>query len=323
MGQKTAIVTGITGQDGSYLTELLLEKDYKVYGLKRRSSKNDLGCSSHLENEKNFEIVEGDILDPSSLNKLCSLAKANEFYGLAAQSHVGTSFQQPTYTAQATGLGVLNCLEAIRQSGIHTKFYNAATSELYGGQYGEVFCNEKTPFKPRSPYGCAKLFGYTITQNYRESYRMFACNGILFNHESPRRGANFVTRKITLGIGKILRGEADKIYLGNLKSKRDWGHARDFVRGMHLIMNHKEPSDFVLATGETHSVEEFCKIAFSVAGLGDYDKYIEIDPQFYRASEVDILLGDYTKAKTLLGWEPLIKFEELVKSMVEHDTKKS
>lgn len=710
--KKSAVVTGITGQDGSYLSELLLSEGYKVYGVKRRSSANSLGCSSHLQSDPNFEIVESDILDSAGLNRLCKSAKPDHFYNLAAQSHVASSFEQPEYTLQASGAAVLNCLEAIRQSGIHTRFYQASTSEMFGGQYGEVMCNENTAFNPRSPYGCAKLYGYHITKNYRESYKMFACSGILFNHEtlsygmpiiikdtndlidilpigdiarfysgviiditkkeyqegrpqtnlkvwdkdgwvdvtwvsgyphnkdknpriinarnfvytatsshvcimedgsekstgdinigdkvknikypeilneslisleeaewlgmlvgdgnlnnniprftnkimavkekfvdlwqsfvpdgtavykdsysgftgeyvgqvecygnktadydiytndisvfghrnkkvpkiilnsnvnimeaflsgynicdglkankckykfrnfktnsptlasgliylvskvtgqeynitveesvehgeqqfyysinllsdritssekynivkekleqkismrkihretkisrtfiklvnrgyippethhlklcsneikkiidipnydgwffdletssgtfhagigqgvvhnSERRGPNFVTRKITLGIGSILRGETNKIYLGNLKAKRDWGHAKDFVKGMYLMLNYKQPEDFVLATGETHSVEEFCKVAFEYAGLGDYSKYIEVDPRFYRPAEVDILLGDATKARTLLDWKPEISFTKLVHLMVDGD----
>lgn len=317
--KKCAVVTGITGQDGSYLSELLISEGYKVYGVKRRSSGNSLGCSSHLQSDSSFEVVESDILDSAGLNRLCKSAKPDHFYNLAAQSHVGSSFEQPEYTLQASGAAVLNCLEAIRQSGIHTRFYQASTSEMFGGQYGEVMCNESTPFNPRSPYGCAKLYGYHITKNYRESYKMFACSGILFNHESERRGPNFVTRKITLGIGSILRGETDKLYLGNLKAKRDWGHAKDFVKGMYLMLNYRQPEDFVLATGETHSVEEFCKVAFEYAGLEDYSKYIEVDPRFYRPAEVDILLGDASKAKELLGWSPEISFTDLVKMMVEGD----
>lgn len=314
---KTAIITGVTGQDGSYLADLLLEKGYKVYGLKRRTSSNSLGCAEHLTNR--IEIIEGDILDLPSLQRLCKLANANEFYNLASQSHVGTSFQQPQYTAEATGLGVLNCLEAIRNSGIHTRFYQASTSELYGGQRGESFCNEETPFRPRSPYGCAKLFGHSVTVNYREAYKMFTCNGILFNHESPRRGPNFVTRKITKAIAAIKAGKQKKLYLGNLKAKRDWGHAKDYVRGMWMMLNHSRPDDYVLATGETHTVEEFLKIAFNHAELGDFQNYVEIDPQFYRPAEVDILLGDSSKAMKELGWKPEISFEQLVKEMVDTD----
>lgn len=317
--KKSAIITGFCGQDGSYLAELLLEKDYKVYGFKRRSSSNDLGCSAHLENEQNLEIVEGDITDLPSLISLTKLAKANEFYNLAAQSHVGSSFKQPVYTLKSTGEGVLNCLEAIRESGLHTRFYQASTSELYGGQYGQTLCSESTPFHPRSPYGCAKMYGYTITVNYREAYKMFACNGILFNHESPRRGPNFVTRKITMGAAAIKRGEQDKLYLGNLKAMRDWGHARDFVRGMWMMLNHHEPSDFILATGTTHTVEDFCRVAFSHLDM-NWQDYIEVDPAFYRPAEVDILLGDYRKAKEILGWQPEISFEQLVKEMVDNDS---
>jgi GDPmannose 4,6-dehydratase len=317
--KRIAIVTGVTGQDGSYLADLLLEKDYKVYGFKRRTSGNELGCCAHLENEPDFEIVEGDVTDQPSLQALTRVAQADEFYNLASQSHVGTSFKQPAYTAQASGIAVLNCLEAIRESGFHTRFYQASTSELYGGQRGEFFCTEETPFHPRSPYGCAKMYGYSITVNYREAYKMFTCNGILFNHESPRRGPNFVTRKITQGVAAIKAGKQKKLYLGNLKSKRDWGHAKDYVRGMWMMLNHNEPGDYVLATGETHSVEEFCRIAFSVAGLGDFQQYVEVDPRFYRPAEVDILLGDATKAKEILGWEPQHRFEDLVKDMVQAD----
>lgn len=316
---KTAIVTGVTGQDGSYLSDLLLEKGYRVFGLKRRTSGNELGCCAHLENEPDFEIVEGDITDLSSLQSLCHLAQADEFYNLASQSHVGSSFKQPIYTAEASGIAVLNCLEAIRNSGYHTRFYQASTSELYGGQRGEFFCSEGTAFHPRSPYGCAKMYGYSITVNYREAYKMFTCNGILFNHESPRRGPNFVTRKITLGVAAIAAGKQDKLYLGNLDSKRDWGHAKDYVRGMYMMLNHHQPGDYVLATGETHSVREFCQIAFEVAGLEDYSQYVEVDPRFYRPAEVDILLGDATKAKQVFGWEPEYAFQDLVREMVEQD----
>lgn len=314
---KTAIITGITGQDGSYLAELLLEKGYKVYGFKRRTSSNSLGCSEHLVKE--VEFVEGDILDLPSLSKLCKIAKADEFYNLAAQSHVGTSFEQPVYTAESTGLGVLNCLEAIRNSGIHTKFYQASTSELFGGVAGEAFMSEESPFHPRSPYGVAKMFGYWITINYRESYKMFASNGILFNHESPRRGPNFVTRKISLAVAAIKAEKQQKLYLGNLDAKRDWGHARDFVRGMYMMLQHNEPGDFVLATGETHSVREFCEVAFEAGGLGSYERYVDIDPRFYRPAEVDVLLGSYQKAYKAFGWKPEITFETLVREMVDHD----
>jgi len=314
---RSAIITGITGQDSSYLAELLLEKGYKVYGLKRRTSGNSLGCSAHLENS--IEVVEGDLTDLSSLSRLCQLAQADEFYNLASQSHVGISFKEPIHTATATGIGVLNCLEAIRGSGYHTRFYQASTSELYGGQRGEFMCSEETPFHPRSPYGVAKAFGHWMTVNYRESYKMFACCGILFNHESPRRGPNFVTRKITLGVAAIKRGEQKKLALGNLDAKRDWGYAKDFVKGMWLMLNHNKPEDFVLATGETHSVREFCQLAFEHAGLGDYQDYVVVDPRFYRPAEVDILLGDPSKAMSVLGWEPALGFKGLVKDMVDND----
>lgn len=316
---KSAIITGITGQDGSYLADLLLEKGYKVYGLKRRTANHSLGCSAHLEGEKNFKVVEGDLLDLPSLTSLCKLARADEFYNLASQSHVGTSFSQPFYTAQTTGLGVLNCLEAIRLSGYHTRFYQASTSELFGGQNGMTKANEETPLYPRSPYGVAKLYGHWITINYRESYKMFACTGILFNHESPRRGANFVTRKVTLGVANIKAGKQKKLYLGNLEAKRDWGHAKDYVEGMWKMLQHHTADDYVLATGETHSIKQLCDVAFAHAGLGNYEEYVEIDPQFYRPAEVDVLIGDNTKAKQVLGWEPKITFTELVKEMVDAD----
>ena len=315
---KTAIITGVTGQDGSYLADLLLEKGYKVYGLKRRTASNNLDCAAHLEND--IEIVEGDLLDLPSLISLCKLARADEFYNLASQSHVGTSFKQPVYTAQTTGLGVLNCLEAIRESGYHTRFYQASTSELFGGIHGETMCNEETVLHPRSPYGVAKLYGHWITVNYRESYKMFNCTGLLFNHESPRRGANFVTRKVTLGVANIKAGNQKKLYLGNLESKRDWGHARDYVEGMWRMLQHHTADDYVLATGETHSIRELCRVAFNHVGL-DYKKYVEIDPQFYRPAEVDVLLGDATKAKEVLGWEPKTTFVDLIKEMVDEDCK--
>jgi len=318
---KSAIVTGFCGQDGSYLTELLLKKGYKVYGIKRRNSDSSLSCASHLEKEPNLEIIEADLLDLPSLLSICKRAKANEFYNLAAQSHVGTSFDQPFYTAQVNALGTLNCLEAIRHSGIHTKFYQASTSELFGGMQSKAY-SESDLFHPRSPYGVAKLYAYWITVNYRESYNMFACNGILFNHESPRRGPNFVTRKISLAVANIKKGKQRVLKLGNLAAKRDWGHARDFVEGMWLMLQQPEPEDYVLATGETHSVEEFCEAAFEHAGLGDFRKYVEIDMRYYRPAEVDVLIGDASKAKEKLGWEPKTTFADLAKEMVDHDSGK-
>lgn len=318
---KVAIITGVTGMDGSLLSDLLLSKDYKVYGLKRRTSSNTLGNVSHLANHPKFEIVEGDIEDLSCLTRLTKLARADEFYHMASMSHVGSSFDQPLYTAKVTGLATLNCLEAIRLSGINTKFLFAATSEMFGGtEYaGNQPLNESTPFHPRSPYGVAKLFGYWSTVNYREAWKLFACNSICFNHECERRGPNFVTRKITLGIRDILDNKKDCIYLGNLDAKRDWGWAPDFVNGMYMMLQHNQPSDYVLATGKAYSVREFCQLAFEHAGLGDYQKYIKIDQSLYRAAEVNVLLGDYSKAERVLGWKPEKTFNRLVKDMVDFD----
>jgi GDPmannose 4,6-dehydratase len=316
---KTAIVTGVTGQDGSILAEQLLNLGYKVYGLVRRSSDSpNLKCAADLEGLPEFEVVEGDITDLSSLVHLCQLVKAHEFYNLAAMSHVGVSFKEPLHTAQVTGLSVLNCLEAIRLSGIHTRFYQASTSELLG-DLGDNIGNEKTPMYPRSPYGCAKLFGFWICVNYRESYNLFASNGILFNHESSKRGPNFVTRKITMAVAKIKAGKQKYLYLGNLDAKRDWGYAPDYCEGMISILNHNEPNDFVLASGEAHSVREFCEESFNHAGLGDYQQYVKIDPKFYRPCEIDVLVGDYSKARDTLGWEPKTTFKELVHKMVDYD----
>ncbi len=318
--KRTAIVTGICGQDGSYLVDLLLEKGYKVYGLKRRTSGHTLGCASHLTKEPDLEIVEGDVTDLSSLVGLCKTAAADEFYNLAAQSHVQTSFGQPHYTLEATAHGPLNCLEAIRTSGFHTRYYQASTSEMYGGlAVPQGGYTEESPFYPRSPYGAAKLYAHWITVNYRDSYRMHASSGILFNHESERRGPNFVTRKITLAIAQIKAGRAQSVSLGNLDAKRDWGHARDYVVGMWLMLQQPYPDDFVLCTGECHTVREFCEVAFAHAGLGDYRNYVVIDPSFYRKAEVNVLLGSAAKARRVLGWEPKIRFEELVKTMVDAD----
>lgn len=321
MQTRVAVVTGCTGQDGSYLAELLLEKDYKVYALKRRNSSNSLGCCVHLAGKPNFEIVEGDLADGSSLSRLCSTVRPMEFYNLAAQSHVWTSFQQPQYTLEATGAGVLNCLEAIRLSGIHTRFFQASTSEMFGGLHGEAKVNESPSFfHPRSPYGCAKMYGYWITVNYRESYNMFACNGIAFNHESPRRGVNFVTRKITQYIARIITGtnKDQKLLLGNLSAKRDWGHAKDYVKGMYLMMQHSKPDDFVLATGKTRSVEEFLQTAADLYHI-DWHDYVHIDPTLYRPAEVDVLLGDPSKAERELGWRREWDFTALVADMVDSD----
>jgi GDPmannose 4,6-dehydratase len=322
--RRTAVVTGLTGQDGSILAEQLIADGIKVYGLLRRNSQHTLGCAQELGklSSDDIEIVEGDITDVTSLARLCQQAKPDYFYNMAAQSHVGTSFNEPVHTAEVTGLGVLNCLEAIRLSGLHTRFLTASTSELYGGVSSDP-ANEETPFHPRSPYGVAKLFGYWATVNYREAYKMFACNTICFNHECERRGANFVTRKITLGVAAIKAGKQDHLALGNLDAKRDWGYAPDYTRGMRLVLETAaNPDDFVLATGHTHSVREFCELAFSHAGLGDYQEYVIVDPRFYRPAEVDVLVGDYSKINSTLGWSPETEFEELVKRMVDHDLKR-
>jgi len=316
---KTAIVTGVCGQDGSFLAEQLLAKDYKVYGMIRRSSRGlDLGCSAHLQGISNLEIVEGDLIDAPALAHLCNLAKPDLFFNMAAQSHVGTSFQQPVYTAQVDAIGVLNCLEAIRLSGIHTRFLQASTSELYGG-ITDSPRNETAPFYPKSPYGVAKLYGYWITINYRESYKMFACNSICFNHESERRGANFVTRKITRAVAAIKAGKQDKLYLGNLDARRDWGYAPDFTRGMMMmLLDSSQPKDYVLSTGETHSVREFCEVAFNYVNL-DYKNYVEVDPRFYRPAEVEVLIGDSSAIANDLGWKPEVTFKDLVVKMLIHD----
>ncbi len=320
--KQSCIVTGLTGQDGYVISKQLLHRGMKVYGLvRRRSDSPNLGCAESLKTFCDLEVVEGDITDLPSLIKLCKLAKADYFYHLASMSHVGTSFSQPILTANVTGVAVLNCLEAIRESGIHTRFYNAATSELFGGLTGGPY-NEESPFHPRSPYGIAKLFGYWATKNYRESFKMFASNGILFNHEQPgARGPNFVTRKITLAVAAIKNHKQDKLFLGNLDAKRDWAIAEDHCRGMQLILEHSKPDDFVLATGEAHSVREFCEIAFEYAGLGNYRNYVEVSHEFYRPAEVNVLVGDYSKAKRELGWEPKVKFKELVERMVDADLK--
>jgi GDPmannose 4,6-dehydratase len=317
--KKSAVITGFAGQDGSILAEQLINKDYKVYGLIRRSSRGiDLGCASNLQNNPNLEVVEGDLLDLPSLIKLCNLARPNLFFHAGAQSHVGTSFNQPVYTTEVNTIGTLNCLEAIRTSGFHTRFLSLTTSEMFGGVNNKP-ANEKTPFYPRSPYGVSKLASFWMTKNYRESYRMFACSSICFNHEEPgKRGPNFVTRKISIGVANIKLGKQDKLYLGNLDAKRDWGIASDFTKGMIMILESAEPDDYVLATGETHSVREFCELAFSHVGL-DYHNYVEVDPRFYRPAEVHTLIGDYSKINRKLGWAPKTTFKELVKLMVDYD----
>lgn len=339
---KKALITGITGQDGSYLAELLLSKGYEVHGIIRRSSTFNTGRIEHIfqdphEVGKKLILHYGDLSDGSNISRLIEKIKPDEIYHLGAQSHVRVSFDVPEYTADVTGLGTLRLLDAIKETGLKTKFYQASSSEMFG-KVQEVPQTEKTPFYPRSPYGCAKVFAYWITKNYRESYGIFTCNGILFNHESPRRGETFVTRKITRGLARIKLGLDQKLYLGNLDAKRDWGHAKDYVEGMWLMLQAEEPDDYILATGETHSIREFVEeagkflgydIAWQGRGLEEkgIDKktgkiLVEIDLNYFRPAEVDLLIGDATKAKEKLGWEPKIKFKELVEVMVEQDLRK-
>lgn len=311
---KKALITGITGQDGSYLAELLLEKGYEIYGLVRRLSVPNYSNILHIIDRIN--VIEGDLIDLSSLNTAVKEVLPDEIYNLAAQSFVGTSWTQPIQTAQVTGLGVLNILDAVKQHVPEAKFYQASSSEMFG-KVQETPQNEKTPFYPRSPYGVAKLFGYWMTVNYRESYNMFACSGISFNHESERRGVEFVTQKIALGVAKISLGSKEKIKLGNIDAKRDWGYSPDYCEAMYKILQYKEPTDIVIATGEQHSVRDFIKEAFSVISIEDYDRYIEIDPKLYRPADVNNLVGDCSKAKKLLGWKPKTSFKELVEIMVK------
>ena len=315
MAKRKAFITGITGQDGSYLAEILLEKDYEVYGMIRRSSSFNTARIDHIFGE--VELVFGDLTDGSVLNRLMRTIQPDEVYNLGAQSHVQVSFQIPEFTADATGMGTLRLLDAIREEDVKCRFYEAGSSEMFG-QVHETPQTETTPFHPRSPYGVSKVFGYWITRNYREAYGMYAVNGILFNHESPRRGPTFVTRKITRAVGAILRGEQDELRLGNLESKRDWGYARDYMEGAWRMLQADEPGDYVLATGETHSVREFLDEAFGYAGL-DWNDYVKIDERYFRPAEVDLLLGDASKAREKLGWEPAVRFAELTRMMVDHD----
>jgi GDPmannose 4,6-dehydratase len=319
---KRALITGITGQDGSFLTELLLSKGYEVYGIIRRSSSFNTDRIDHLyqdphEEGTHLRLVYGDLNDSSSLNTVLRQTEPDEIYNLGAQSHVRVSFDVPEYTAEVTGLGTVRILEAIRETGIRPKFYQASSSELFG-KVLETPQTERTPFYPRSPYGCAKAYAYYITVNYRESYNLFACNGILFNHESHRRGETFVSRKITRAATRIKLGLQDKLYLGNLDARRDWGYAGDYVEAMWLMMQADEPEDYVIATGETHSVREFLDEAFGLLDI-EWQKHVDIDPRYYRPTEVDLLLGDASKAREKLGWEPKVSFKELVRLMVEHD----
>ena len=319
---KKALITGITGQDGSYLAELLLSKDYEVHGIIRRASTFNTERIDHLYQDPHINGVRlflhyGDIADSTNLIKLLYRIQPDEIYHLGAQSHVRVSFDIPEYTGDVTGLGTIRILEAIRETGLKAKFYQASSSEMYG-KVQEVPQRETTPFYPRSPYGAAKVYSYWLTVNYRESYGMFACNGILFNHESPRRGETFVTRKVTRAAARIKAGLEDKLYLGNLDAKRDWGYAKEYVEAMWLMLQQEEPDDYVVATGETHSVRELLEEAFSYAGL-DWRKHLEIDARYYRPAEVDLLIGDPTKAKRILGWEAKIKFKDLVRVMVDAD----
>lgn len=319
---KKALITGITGQDGSYLAELLLSKGYEVHGIIRRASTFNTERVDHLYQDPHINGVRlflhyGDIADSTNLIKLLYRIQPDEIYHLAAQSHVRVSFDIPEYTGDVTGLGTIRILEAIRETGLKAKFYQASSSEMYG-KAQEVPQRETTPFYPRSPYAAAKVYSYWLTVNYRESYGMFACNGILFNHESPRRGETFVTRKITRAAGRIKAGLEDKIFLGNLEAKRDWGYAKEYVEAMWLMLQQEEPDDYVIATGETHSVREFLESGFSYAGL-DWRKHLEIDDRYYRPAEVDFLIGDASKAKRKLGWAAKTKFKELVRLMVDAD----
>lgn len=322
---KKALVTGITGQDGSYLAEHLLDNHYTVIGLHRRSSTVNTQRISHLLHNPNFSLEEFDLTDPSGTNRTITTHQADEFYNLGAQSHVGTSFKQPTTTFEIDAVGVINILEAIRNFSQHTKFYQAGTSEMFGRNFtiknGEKFQNENTPMLPQSPYGVAKLAAYHMVQIYRSSYDLFACCGILFNHESPRRGENFVTRKITKYIGDVVKNfnrPAEKLRLGNLDAYRDWGHAKDYVRAMHLMLQQNYPRDYVIATGQTYSVREFVNKAFASVNL-DPDDYIEIDADLFRPAEVDYLKGDPSLAQEELGWRPLCSFDDLVKDMINSD----
>jgi len=359
MKKKIALITGITGQDGSYLSEILIEKGYEVHGIIRRSSSFNTGRIDHLYNDKKvlnkkLFLHYGDVTDTSNLNRLIEKTHPDEIYNLAAQSHVKVSFEIPEYTAEVDAMGTLRFLDAIRETGIKTKFYQASTSELFG-KIQEIPQTEKTPFYPRSPYGVAKIYGYWIVINYREAYNLFACNGILFNHESPRRGETFVTRKITRAASRIALGMQKTLALGNLNAKRDWGYAPEYCEGMWLMLQQEKPEDFVLATGETHTVREFTELAFKELGIelewkgknenekgvikkiNDTelmnkrkleiprigDTVVEVDKGYYRPTEVDILIGDAGKAKKKLGWKPKVKFNELVKIMIESDFHKA
>ncbi len=339
---KKALITGITGQDGSYLAELLINKGYEVHGIIRRHSTICTDRIDHLYDDPSlkdrFFLHYGDLTDSCNLMGLIQRIQPDEVYNLGAQSHVAVSFEVPEYTAEATGVGTIRLLDAIYQSGVKCRFYQASTSELFGGLPGTAPQSEKTPFYPKSPYGVAKLYSYWITVNYRESYNIFACNGILFNHESPRRGETFVTRKITIAVAKIMAGKQEKLSLGNLNAKRDWGFAGDYVEGMWRMLQQEKPDDYVLATNETHTVREFVELAFAEVGVeiewkGEgvdekgYDKntgklLVDVNPRYFRPAEVELLWGDATKAETKLGWKRKVDFKELVSMMVREDMKK-
>ena len=319
---KKALITGITGQDGSYLAELLLAKGYEVHGIVRRASTFNTQRIDHLYHDPHEQgtrllLHYGDLTDGAGLRQVLTAVQPDEVYNLAARVHVRVSFDQPVYTAQVDAVGTLRLLEAIRDTGLPTRFYQASSSEMYG-KVAETPQTEKTPFYPRSPYACAKVFSFWQTVNYREAYGMFACNGILFNHESPRRGETFVTRKITRAATRIKEGLQEKLFLGNLDAKRDWGFAGDYVEAMWLMLQQDAPDDYVIATGETHSVREFLDEVFGHVGL-DWHQYVEIDPRYFRPTEVDLLLGDATKARTKLAWRPRVTFKELAKMMTDHD----
>ncbi|MGA9945858.1 MAG: GDP-mannose 4,6-dehydratase [Candidatus Cybelea sp.] len=316
---KTALVTGITGQDGSYLAELLLEKGYRVIGMTRRTSTEVHERIEHIVDQ--VEILSGDLLDQSSITSIVSQVEPDEIYNLAAQSFVPASWSQPVLTGEFTALGVTRVLEAIRQVNPAIRFYQASSSEMFGNAV-ESPQNEKTAFYPRSPYGVAKVYGHWITVNYRESYGLYACSGIGFNHESARRGKEFVTRKISDGVARIKLGLAKDLHLGNLDAHRDWGFAGDYVRAMWLMLQQEKPDDYVIATGQTHSVRDFLRIAFDVAGLGSFEPYVVIDPRFVRPAEVDRLIGDASKARSILKWKPEVSFEQLVTMMVASDIKR-
>ena len=318
---KKALITGITGQDGSYLAEFLLNKGYEVHGLIRRSSTFNTGRIDHLYRDfhdpaARIYLYYGDLSVSAQLTDLLNTIRPDEIYHLGAQSHVRVSFDMPEYTGDVTGLGTLRILEAIRKTGVNAKFYQASSSEMFGAAAPPQ--NELTPFQPQSPYAAAKVYSYYIVKNYRDAYKIFACNGILFNHESPRRGETFVTRKVTRAATQIKLGMRDKLYLGNLNAKRDWGYSGDYVEAMWLMLQQETPDDYVIATGETHSVREFVEKVFEKLGL-DYHQYVVIDPKYFRPTEVDVLLGDATKAREALGWKPRVTFDQLIDMMIDFD----